>query len=122
RPEPGTGPAGQDPADCPLVLDAVRDGVPALLVRPEDPEAFGRDASGAAVLVSARVTSLLCVPLCPPPREGQAPGDTAAPSGALTLFRTGGRRAFEMAEAGAVHRMTRHLSLALGHAAGRDAE
>ncbi|MEU4682625.1 PAS domain-containing protein [Streptomyces xinghaiensis] len=122
RPEPGTGPAGQDPADCPLVLDAVRDGVPALRVRPEDPDAFGRDASGAAVLVSARVTSLLCVPLCPPPGEGRAgtAGGTAAPSGALTLFRTGGRRAFEMAEAGAVHRMARHLSLALGRSAGRD--
>ncbi|WP_078843788.1 PAS domain-containing protein [Streptomyces albus] len=123
-PEPGSGPAGQDPADCPLVTEAVRDRVPALRVRPEDPEAFGRDASGAAVLVSARVTSLLCVPLCPPPREEPAPpgAGTAAPAfGALTLFRTGGRRTFGTAEAGAVHRMARHLSLALGRTAGRDA-
>ncbi|MBQ0987133.1 PAS domain-containing protein [Streptomyces sp. F63] len=123
RPEPGAGPAGQDPADCPLVMDAVRDRVPALRVRPEDQEAFGRDASGAAVLVSARVTSLLCVPLCPPPCEEPARphrGDTGAPaSGALTLFRTGGRRAFGMAEAGAVHRMARHLSLALGRTPAR---
>ncbi|NJQ02864.1 PAS domain-containing protein [Streptomyces zingiberis] len=124
-PEPGTGPAGQDPADCPPVRDAVRDRVPALLVRPEDPEAFGRDASGASVLVSAQVTSLICVPLTAPHQgtaQDPARPDPSVPGaagtggpvlGVLTLFRTGGRRAFELSEAGAVHRMARHLALAL---------
>ncbi|MGP3925255.1 PAS domain-containing protein [Streptomyces sp. 8N616] len=102
----------QDPADCPLVVDAVRNGVSALRVRPDDPDAFGHDASGASVLVRAQVTSLLCVPLCVPPSHGE----TAPALGALTLFRTGWRRAFEMAEAGVVDRMSRHLAMALRQA------
>ncbi|MGP3982284.1 PAS domain-containing protein [Streptomyces sp. KR80] len=106
----------QAPADCPLVVDAVRDGVSALRVRPDDPDAFGHDASGASVLVRAHVTSLLCVPLCLPPSFGE----TTPPLGALTLFRTRGRRAFEMAEAGVVDRMSRHLAVALRQA-GREA-
>ncbi|MDT3397920.1 PAS domain-containing protein [Streptomyces sp. B1866] len=103
----------QDPAGCPLVVEAIRDGVPALQVRPADADAFGRDADGAPVLIREEVTSLLCVPL------------RAAPSqpvrGALTLFRVRGRRAFEMAEAGAADRMSRHIALAMGDVLGRAA-
>ncbi|HCA85579.1 MAG TPA: hypothetical protein DEQ61_08820, partial [Streptomyces sp.] len=48
------------------------------------------------------------------PAAASEPAGTPGPAlGALTLFRTGGRRAFEMAEAGAVDRMSRHLALAL---------
>ncbi|MEU5106343.1 PAS domain-containing protein [Streptomyces sp. NPDC021354] len=98
--------AGQDPADCPLVAEAIRDGAAALRVRPQDAGAFGHDASGAPVLVREEVTSLLCVPLRAAP---------AAPVlGALTLFRTGGRGAFAMVEAGVVDRVSRHIALALG--------
>lgn len=98
--------AGQDPAGCPLVAEAIRDGAAALRVRPHDADAFGHDASGAPVLVREEVTSLLCVPLRAAP---------AAPVlGALTLFRTGGRGAFAMAEAGVVDRVSRHIALALG--------
>ncbi|MGP4004495.1 PAS domain-containing protein [Streptomyces sp. 8N706] len=107
----------QDPADCPLVVDAVRDSVSALRVRPDEPYAFGRDASGDSVLVRTRVTSLVCVPLCIPPACGPA----APALGALTLFRTGGRTAFEMAEAGVVDRMSRHLAMGLYHAGRRKA-
>ncbi|PGH47814.1 PAS domain-containing protein [Streptomyces sp. Ru87] len=121
-PGSAAGLAALDPSDAPLVVEAVRDGVSALRVRPEDPDAFGRDASGAAVLVSARVTSLICVPLSAPggAADGGGPGRAAPPVlGALTLLRTGGRRAFEMAEAGAVNRMSRHLALALRRPAAR---
>ncbi|MEC4016969.1 diguanylate cyclase [Streptomyces sp. H27-D2] len=99
----------QEPTDCPLVVEAARAGASSLQVRPEDVEAFGLDAGGAAVLVRASVTSLLCVPLRLP---------SGAVRGVLTLFRTGGRRAFELAEAGAVDRMSRHLALALTRAKG----
>ncbi|OMI41193.1 PAS domain-containing protein [Streptomyces sparsogenes] len=98
--------AEQDPAGCPLVAEAIRDGVSALQVRPHDADAFGRDASGAPVLVREDVTSLLCVPLRVSPAEPVL--------GALTLFRTGGRGAFEMAEAGVADRLSRHIALALG--------
>ncbi|MEU7104411.1 PAS domain-containing protein [Streptomyces sp. NPDC046215] len=98
--------AGQDPADCPLVVEATAAGTPAFQVRPDDAELFGRDADGAPVLVRAAVTSLLCVPL-------RVSRQTPV-RGALTLFRTGARRAFAMAEAGAVDRMSRHVALALG--------
>jgi hypothetical protein len=97
--------AAQDPAACPLVAEAVRGGSTALQVRPEDPDAFGRDASGAPVLVRADVTSLLCVPL---------PGPSGSVRGVLTLFRTGGRLAFSMAEAQAMDLMSRHIALRLG--------
>ncbi|MGK5632343.1 hypothetical protein ACSNOD_28370, partial [Streptomyces sp. URMC 123] len=105
----------QDPADCPVVVDAVRDALPALRVRPDDTDALGRDASGASMLIRARVTSLICVPLCLPP----ACGPQSPALGALTLLRTGGRRAFEMAEAGVVDRISRHVALALR---GRDVD
>lgn len=94
----------QDPADCPLVLETARCGAPALQVRPDPPDSFGRDASGAPVLVRANVTSLLCVPLAP------RPGGRA--EGVLSLFRTGARLAFSMAEARAVDVMARHIALA----------
>ncbi|MGO4423119.1 diguanylate cyclase, partial [Streptomyces sp. MCAF7] len=100
--------AEQDPAGCPLVAEALRDGVAALRVRPHDADAFGRDASGAPVLVREEVTSLLCVPLRASPAEPVR--------GALTLFRTGGRGAFEMAEAGVADRVSRHIALALNRA------
>ncbi|WP_329125352.1 PAS domain-containing protein [Streptomyces sp. NBC_01465] len=94
----------QDPDDCPLVREAGRGGSASLQVRPEDTEAFGRDASGAAVLVRAEVTSLLCVPLT-------LPGGSVL--GVLTLFRTGARRAFSMAEGQAMDVMSRHAALAM---------
>jgi PAS domain-containing protein len=96
--------AAQDPAACPLVAEAVRGGSTALQVRPEDPESFGRDASGAPVLVRADVTSLLCVPL---------PGASGSVRGVLTLFRSGSRPAFSMAEAQAMDLMSRHITLRL---------
>ncbi|MEU2787998.1 PAS domain-containing protein [Streptomyces sp. NPDC007100] len=96
--------ASQPPGDCPVVVEAARAGNANLQVRPEDLGAFGHDAEGAPVLARAEVTSLLCVPL----REESGPV-----RGVLTLLRTGGRRAFSMAEAGAVDRMARHLGRAL---------
>ncbi|NGO09701.1 GAF domain-containing protein [Streptomyces sp. HC44] len=93
----------QDPATCPLVVEAARGGSTALQVRPDDPEAFGRDASGAPVLVRANVTSLLCVPLTV----------DGAVQGVLTLFRCGARLAFSMAEAQVLDMMSRHIALAL---------
>ncbi|MFI6348098.1 GAF domain-containing protein [Streptomyces sp. NPDC050560] len=97
--------AKQDPAGCPLVVEAARGGSMALQVRPEDPEAFGRDPSGEPVLVRANVTSLVCVPLTDA-RDG-------AVQGVLTLLRTGPRAAFSLAEAQAVDMMAGHLALAL---------
>ncbi|GAA3357781.1 hypothetical protein GCM10017744_029750 [Streptomyces antimycoticus] len=103
--------AEQDPADCPLVVDALSDGVSALRVSPADADAFGRDATGAPVLVREEVTSLLCIPLR---------ASAAEPvRGALTLFRTGGRGAFEMAEAGVADRISRHVALAMPRTAPR---
>ncbi|MDQ0936977.1 GAF domain-containing protein [Streptomyces turgidiscabies] len=97
--------AAQDPADCPLVVEAARGGSPAPRVRlDQDPDAFGRDATGAPVLVQANVTSLLCVPLA---RDGVV-------LGVLTLFRSGARSAFSMAEAQAMDMMSRHITLAVG--------
>ncbi|MEU7576984.1 PAS domain-containing protein [Streptomyces sp. NPDC041068] len=101
----------QDPAACSLVVEAARGGASALQVRPEDPDAFGRDASGAHVLVRAEVTSLLCVPLATGP---QGPVD-----GVLTLFRSGPRLAFSMAEARVVDVMSRHIALAMRRGARR---
>ncbi len=95
--------AAQDPADCPLVVEAARGGSPAPRVRPDDPAAFGHDATGAPVLVRANVTSLLCVPL---PRDGVV-------HGVLTLFRSGARPAFSMAEAQTMDMMSRHIALAM---------
>ncbi|MFH0241687.1 PAS domain-containing protein [Streptomyces sp. HK10] len=97
--------AGQDPSSWPPVVDAVRHGGTTLRVRPEDPGLLGRDAAGTPVLVRAEVGSLLCVPL--------SDGAGGPVLGALTLLRTGGRRAFGLAEAGAVERIARHVALAL---------
>ncbi|MBW8087880.1 PAS domain-containing protein [Streptomyces hygroscopicus subsp. hygroscopicus] len=97
--------AKQDPASCPVVVDALSDGVCALRVSPPDADAFGRDATGAPVLVREEVTSLLCIPL--------RASATDPVRGALTLFRTGGRGAFGMAEAGVADRISRHLALAM---------
>ncbi|MFH8489305.1 PAS domain-containing protein [Streptomyces longisporoflavus] len=104
----------QDPAACPLVVEAARGGASVLQVRPEDPESFGKDASGAPVLVRAQVTSMLCVPL-----KGRPDGPV---EGVLTLFRSGARLAFSMAEAQAVDVMSRHIALAMARdtGAGRD--
>ncbi|MGW3662221.1 hypothetical protein [Streptomyces sp. NPDC005141] len=96
--------AAQDPAACPLVAEAVRGGSTALQVRPDDMDPFGHDASGAPVLVRADVTSLLCVPL---------PGVSGSVRGVVTLFRSGGRLAFSMAEAQAMDLISRHIALRL---------
>ncbi|MEE1753941.1 PAS domain-containing protein [Streptomyces sp. SP18CS02] len=94
----------QDPSGCPLVVEVARGGSAALQVRPEDTLAFGEDAAGASVLVRAQVSSLLCLPLfC----EG------SGVLGVLSLFRTGARRAFSMAEAQAADVVSRHLALAM---------
>lgn len=97
--------AKQDPAGSPLVLEAARGGSMALKVRPEDPEEFGRDPSGDPVLLRANVTSLVCVPL--------TDGRDGAVQGILTLFRTGARPAFSLAEAQAVDLISRHIALAM---------
>ncbi|MGJ5831250.1 PAS domain-containing protein [Streptomyces ossamyceticus] len=94
----------QDPATCPLVMAAARGGSTALQIRPPDPDAFGHDTTGAPVLVRADVTSLLSVPLT-------APDGTVR--GVLTLFRSGARLAFSMAEARAMDTMSRHVALAM---------
>lgn len=94
----------QDPATCPLVTETTRTGSPSVQIRPENPDAFGRDKEGAPVLVQANVTSLLCVPLTV---DGTV-------QGVLTLFRCGARLAFSMAEAKAMDTMSRHISLAAG--------
>ncbi|EPH42331.1 PAS domain-containing protein [Streptomyces aurantiacus] len=98
----------QDPADCPLVLETARCATSTLQVRPDPPDSFGRDASGAPVLVRANVTSLLCVPLAP-----RTNGPDGPVQGVLSLFRTGARLAFSMAEARAVDVMARHIALAM---------
>lgn len=95
--------AALDPAACPLVTETARDDSPALQVRPDDPDAFGRTPEGASVLVQANVTSLLCVPLTV----------GGAVEGVLTLFRCGARPAFSMAEAQAADMMSRHMALAM---------
>ncbi|WP_069867010.1 PAS domain-containing protein [Streptomyces malaysiensis] len=105
--------AEQDPADCPLVVDALREGVSALRMSPYDADAFGQDATGAPVLVREEVTSLLCMPL-----RASATGPVR---GALTFFRTGGRGVFEMAEAGVADRIARHIALAMPRTAPRAA-
>lgn len=95
--------SAQDPATCPLAVEAARGGSTALQIRPEDPNAFGHDENGTPVLAQANVTSLLCVPLRV---EG-------AVQGVLTLFRCGPRLAFSMAEAQAMDTMSRHIALAM---------
>lgn len=96
----------QDPAACPLVVESARSGSPALQVRPDDLECFGRDDTGASVLLQAEVTSLLCVPL-------RGPQDSDPVLGVLTLFRTGTRLAFSMAEARVIDVISHHIALAM---------
>ncbi|NBM18858.1 PAS domain-containing protein [Streptomyces sp. GC420] len=96
--------AAQDPGQCPLAVEAARSGKSGLQVRPEDPDGFGRDSSGASVLVRAGVTSLVCVPLTLP---------NGAVQGVVTLFRTGARLAFSLAEARTVDVLSRHVALAM---------
>ncbi|MBT2487319.1 PAS domain-containing protein [Streptomyces sp. ISL-96] len=105
--------AGQDPADCPLVMEAARGGSASLQVRPEDTDGFGRDPAGDPVLVRADVTSLLCVPLTAPGLDGAGAGAPGPVQGVLTLFRTGARRAFSMAEGQVMDLMSRHAGLAM---------
>jgi hypothetical protein len=106
----------QDPATVPLVTEAVEQGTRTLQARAEDPGAFGWEGTGSAALVRAGAGSLICVPLTGElPRE-QRPGTHSGPGsviGALTLFRTERERAFELAEAGAVERVARHIAFAL---------
>lgn len=114
----------QDPSTAPLVTEAAVNGVSTLQSRPEEPEAFGTDSAGAAMLVRAEAGSLICAPLTRAAHtddtsqtDGQDSGPGPGPCltrGALTLFRTGGGRAFELAEAEAVGRMAGHIALALG--------
>ncbi|MFF0740019.1 PAS domain-containing protein [Streptomyces sp. NPDC004111] len=103
--------AAQDPCNCPLVVEAARGASGSLQVSPEDTEGFGRDAAGLPMLVRASVSSLVCVPLSAP--ADRAAGSPPGPvQGVLTLFRTGNRRAFSMAEGRAVDVMARHTALA----------
>ncbi|MEV6109996.1 PAS domain-containing protein [Streptomyces sp. NPDC051940] len=94
----------QEPDSAPLISEAARAGVRSLQIRPQDPDALGIASDGEAVLEVAGVTSLLCVPLLLP---------SGTVRGVLTLLRCGGRRAFALAEAGAMDRMSRHIALAL---------
>ncbi|RKN40154.1 PAS domain-containing protein [Streptomyces hoynatensis] len=99
--------AGQSPEAAPLIVEAARSGGNAVRVWPEDPLALGKTADGASVLAATGASSLLCVPLLLP---------SGTVRGVLTLIRSGGNRAFELAEAGAMDRMARHIALALLHA------
>ncbi|MGR8007236.1 PAS domain-containing protein [Streptomyces hypolithicus] len=103
---------GQDPAGCPVVVEAARGGSASLQVRPEDVDGFGRDTAGDPVLVRADVTSLLCVPLTSP-GPGGSTGSPGPVQGVLTLLRTGPRRAFSMAEGQVMDLMSRHVALAV---------
>lgn len=124
----------QDPATCPLVAQAARDGHTCVQVRPQDVAGFGRDAEGSAVIARAGVVSLVCLPVPAPP------GDPRGPAAAiLTLFRTAtgraagtastagtgatasagaggtafGERPFSLSETGVLERVARHTALAL---------
>ncbi|GGX16110.1 PAS domain-containing protein [Streptomyces chryseus] len=110
--------AGQEPSGCPLVVEAARGGSATLQVRPEDTDGFGHDPAGDPVLVRADVTSLLCVPLTAPGADGGGAGSTGPVQGVLTLFRTGARRAFSMAEGQVMDLMSRHAALAMRRPAG----
>ncbi|UCM91200.1 PAS domain-containing protein [Streptomyces marincola] len=95
--------AAQDPAGAPLIREAAGAGASALQIRPEDPFVLGESAEGVPVLALTEAASLLCVPLRLP---------SGAVVGVLTLLREGGRQAFELAEASAMERMSRHVALA----------
>ena len=99
----------QHPEDCPLVVSALDSPGPVVELHPEDVEGFGHDQEGTAVLARARVTSLVCLPLC-----SAAPAGRARPvRGVVTLFRTEGREPFGLAEVAVLDRMSRHLALGL---------
>ncbi len=84
-------------------MEAARAGASALQIRPEDLFALGESADGLPVLALTGTASLLCVPL-------RLPSGTVL--GVLTLLRAGDRPAFELAEASAMERMSRHIALA----------
>ncbi|MEU7133716.1 PAS domain-containing protein [Streptomyces sp. NPDC046261] len=111
----------QDPAQCPVVVEAAAGGVVTVRVRAEDAGCFGRDAAGEALITRAAVASLVCLPVrCP----AGVPGPPVA--AVLTVFRTGTAEPgepgepgpFSMAEAGVLERVARHTGLALGRALG----
>lgn len=130
--------AAADPAAAPLIREAVGAGRCVLRASPEDPHDLGGDAlDGAPLLPLLEASSLLCVPLALPPgprpeTAGETPRETAGETprettpretaatgtvlGVLTLVRRGGRRAFELAEAAAADRISRHVALALATA------
>lgn len=103
----------QPPDDCPLVVSALDSAQVSVRLHPEDVEGFGRDQDGTAVLARARVTSLVCLPLCSAPRDAAA----RPVRGVLTLFRTDGREPFGLAEVAVLDRLSRHVALRLerGH-------
>ncbi|CAL9581138.1 PAS domain-containing protein [Streptomyces sp. enrichment culture] len=103
--------AEQDPDGCPLVREVAAGGSASLQVRPEDALALGTDAGGAAVLVRAEVSSLLCLPVLGDSAGAGADGPEVL--GVLTLLRTRARRAFSMAEAQAADVLSRHVGLAM---------
>ncbi|MGX6739466.1 PAS domain-containing protein [Streptomyces xantholiticus] len=108
--------SAQDPADCPLVVESAAEGSSVLQVRPEDLDSFGRDRAGDSVLVQADVTSLMCVALRAPaegPPAGEGGEETGPVLGVVSLFRSGGTPAFSMAQARAVHVVSRHVALAM---------
>lgn len=94
--------AAQDPADCPLVVEAARGGSPRRGSVPTIRTPSATTPPGP-LLVRANVTSLLCVPLA---RDGVV-------HGVLTLFRSGARPAFSMAEAQTMDMMSRHIALTM---------
>ncbi|MEU4211760.1 PAS domain-containing protein [Streptomyces sp. NPDC026206] len=104
----------QDPASCPVVVEAAAGGVVTVRVRAEDVGCFGRDGAGEALITRAGVASLVCLPVR---RPAGSPGPPVA--AVLTVFRTGtgepgGPGAFSMPEAGVLERVARHTGLALG--------
>ncbi|MDT0309704.1 PAS domain-containing protein [Streptomyces sp. DSM 44917] len=94
----------QDPAAAPVVAEAARAGASALQIRPEEPLVLGATAEGVPLLALTGASSLLCMPL-------KLPSGTVL--GVVTLLRTGSRPAFELAEASAMERMSRHIALAI---------
>ncbi|MFI9201102.1 PAS domain-containing protein [Streptomyces sp. NPDC053048] len=104
----------QDPAGCPVVVEAAAGGVVTVQVRPEDAGRFGRDAEGNTLISRAGVVSLVCLPV----RRGAGSPESRV-AAVLTLLRTGaggagGRGPFSMSEAGVLERVARHTGLVLG--------
>lgn len=103
---------GQTPDASPLVVSAFGTANVVVQLHPEDVESFGRDREGTAVLARLRATSLVCLPLCPAPPDARGTGVRPV-RGVLTLFRTGGREPFGLAEVALLDRMSRHVALRL---------